>query len=101
MSQRNCWTSYFLVDNAFCRYRFVHLFDDKGEITVHVDRNQECSELNVLAIGLGLTGAIIAIGIALLVIWRILAYLYDKKEYARFLEETKAAKFTSVCSAVI
>ena len=97
----NCWTSYFWLGDEYCRYRFVYTIGEDGDTTVYVDTNKECTEINFLAIGLGLTGAIIAIGLALLITWRILAYLYDKNEYARFLKETKDARFTAVSLACL
>ena len=41
-------------------------------------------------------GAIVAIGVALLLTWRILTFLYDKKEYARFINDTQNAKWANV-----
>ena len=58
----------------------------------------KCYPVPVLAIVGGLTGFIVAAGIALLLAWRIITFLYDKKEYARFIDETKNAKWTAVRS---
>ena len=44
----------------------------------------------------GIMGALIAIGLALLLIWRFLLYLYDRAEYARFIDESKNAKWNRV-----
>lgn len=41
-------------------------------------------------------GALVAIGLALLLLWRLLLFIYDKREYAKFLNESKNAKWSAV-----
>ncbi|KAK3108829.1 hypothetical protein FSP39_016685 [Pinctada imbricata] len=50
-------------------------------------------EVNVLAIVLGVIGGIVAVGLALLLIWKLVTTISDKRELARFEKETRNAKW--------
>ena len=59
----------------------------------------ECPEpVNVLAIVLGVIGGIIAIGLALLLIWKLLVTIHDRREFAKFEKERQNAKWDMVRS---
>ena len=93
----DCWSSYFKLKDETCRVRFVYGFgEEKGERRVRVESEPQCFKVDFLVIGLSLMGAIVAIGVALLLTWRILTFLYDKKEYARFINDTQNAKWANV-----
>lgn len=77
----------------------------------HVTNNprllSECPQpVDVLAIALGVIGGIIAIGLALLLIWKLLVTIHDRREFAKFEKERQNAKWdmvtvsTAVCVAV-
>jgi protocadherin alpha len=50
-----------------------------------------------LAIILGLIAGIVLIGLILLLVWKLLAMLYDRREYAAFEQERLMAKWDTVC----
>ena len=52
--------------------------------------------VNVLAIILGLIGGIILIGLALLLIWKLLVTIHDRREFARFEKERANARWDMV-----
>jgi len=53
--------------------------------------------VNVLAVILGVIGGIILIGLALLLIWKLLVTIHDRREFARFEKERANARWDMVC----
>lgn len=45
---------------------------------------------------LGVIGGIVLLGIILLLIWKLVTTIHDRKEYAKFENERKNTKFDSV-----
>ncbi|XP_035663414.1 integrin beta-3-like [Branchiostoma floridae] len=83
-------------DDDDCIVTFTYGKSHNNELEVTVKKTKECpGPVPVLPIVLGVIGGIVLIGLALLVLWRILIYLYDRVEYRRFERERQAAKFTS------
>jgi hypothetical protein len=41
-------------------------------------------------------GSLVAVGLVLLLLWRLFLFFYDRKEYAKFINESKNAKWTAV-----
>ena len=56
--------------------------------------------MNVLAIVLGVIGGIIAIGLALLLIWKLLVTIHDRREFAKFEKDRQNAKWDMVSCIV-
>ena len=52
--------------------------------------------MNVLAIVLGVVIGIVVVGLALLLIWKLVTTISDRRELARFEKETKDAKWDTV-----
>lgn len=48
---------------------------------------------------LSVTGAILLIGLAALLIWKLLITIHDRREFARFEEEKARAKWDTVRSS--
>ncbi len=117
-SERDC--SY--ENEQKCVVKFVYGFDSDGGRRVRVKREPDCPDpVPVLALGLGncckllfifyslnvilcykgLLGALVLAGLILLLFFRISTYLYDKREYARFLNERENAKWSRVSFTVI
>ena len=46
-------------------------------------------------------GALIAVGLAMLLLWRLLIFLYDRKEYAKFLKDAQNARWNTVSRITI
>ncbi|KAI9549957.1 hypothetical protein GHT06_007613 [Daphnia sinensis] len=91
-SEREC--SY--ENEEKCTVKFVYGFDSNGARRVRVQKEPICPEpIPALAIGLGLAGALIALLLFALLCYRIATYFYDKREYARFLNEKKNAKWNT------
>lgn len=59
-----------------------------------------CPKPVILAIVLGVIGGIVGLGVLLLVIWKILMTLYDRREYKMFLKESESARFNEVLIAI-
>ena len=55
-------------------------------------------QVNVLAIILGVIGGIILIGLLLLLIWKLLVTIHDRREFARFEKERANARWDMVPS---
>jgi len=52
--------------------------------------------VNVLAIILGLIAGVILIGLILLLIWKLLVTIHDRREFARFEKERANARWDMV-----
>ena len=46
-------------------------------------------------------GALIAVGLAMLLLWRLLIFFYDRKEYAKFLKDAQNARWNTVSRITI
>ena len=96
-SERKCVS----IDNSTdCRTDFVYGYDFFGQRQVRYAKVPACPPLpppiQTANIAFGLMGALIAVGLGLLLLWRLLLFLYDRKEYARFLNDSKNAKWNAV-----
>jgi len=75
-------------DKDGCTFRFTYSFDAQNRPIVVVLKDKECPQAaDLLAIILGVAGGIIIAGIIVVLIVRLLFYLKDRRDYARFLEE--------------
>jgi len=84
----------FIDDADDCRYRFKYLGTKDTGLTVTASRHKECpKKVNILAIVLGVIAGIVLVGLALLLIWRLLVSIHDRREYARFEKERQLAKW--------
>ena len=93
-SDKQCW----FYDDDDCRVTFVYGYDDEGEFVVRVQKTKECPPvLNILGIILGVIGAVVAVGFALLLLWKLFTIIHDRREFARFEKERQMAKWDTVC----
>ncbi|XP_077172895.1 integrin beta-2 isoform X2 [Paroedura picta] len=79
----NCWISY-------------KIFQEAGEekYSVEVIKEKECPEPpNIAAIVGGIVAGVALIGLLLLIIWRFVTELIDRREYHRFEKEKAKAKW--------
>lgn len=96
-SDKQCW----FYDDDDCRVTFVYGYDDEGEFVVRVQKTKECPPvLNILGIILGVIGAVVAIGFALLLLWKLFTIIHDRREFARFEKERQMAKWDTVIPKV-
>ena len=49
-----------------------------------------------MGIVLGVIGAIVAIGLALILMWKVFTTIHDRREFARFEKERMLAKWDTV-----
>lgn len=50
----------------------------------------------MLAIVGGVVGGIVAVGLALLLIWKLFTFIHDRREFAKFEKERQNAKWDTV-----
>ncbi|XP_009074860.1 PREDICTED: integrin beta-2 [Acanthisitta chloris] len=80
---QNCWISFHMVQE-----------DGEDIYTVIVDPEKECPKPpNVALIVGGTVAGVVLIGLVVLLIWRLLAELFDRREFRRFEKEKSKAKW--------
>ena len=52
--------------------------------------------VDIMGIVLGVIGAIVAIGLALILMWKVFTTIHDRREFARFEKERMLAKWDTV-----
>ncbi|XP_064614126.1 integrin beta-1-like [Liolophura sinensis] len=81
-------------DEDDCTFYFTYEYKSSTELIIKAQRTKVCPEgVNVLAIVLGVIGGIVAVGLALLLIWKLLTMIHDRREFAKFEKERKNAKW--------
>lgn len=88
-------------DEDDCRYQFVYneTVEKNGTVSLHVraQQNPECPpKVFLLGIVLGVIAAIVLIGLAMLLLWKLLTTIHDRREFARFEKERMMAKWDTV-----
>jgi len=83
------------LDDDDCRFTFVYGYrNDTGELQVWVQETKECPVVvDIMGIVLGVIGAIVAIGLALILMWKVFTTIHDRREFARFEKERMMAKW--------
>ncbi|XP_056640802.1 integrin beta-PS isoform X1 [Diorhabda sublineata] len=81
-------------DEDECRFKYVYYFDTENKIQVRAQKNRDCPEkVYVPGIVLGVIAAIVLIGMAVLLLWKLLTTIHDRREFARFEKEKMMAKW--------
>ncbi|UYV76265.1 ITGB1 [Cordylochernes scorpioides] len=83
-------------DDDDCKFMFTYAQDEKnpGIYLVRVQVTKDCPEpINLLAILLGVIVGIVAVGVALLLLWKLLTVIHDRREFAKFEKERENAKW--------
>ena len=57
--------------------------------------------VDIMGIVLGVIGAIVAIGLALILMWKVFTTIHDRREFARFEKERMLAKWDTVSILVL
>ena len=83
------------IDEDDCRFTFVYGYNNKtGRLEVWVQESKECPVVvDILGIVLGVIGAIVAIGISLILLWKVFTTVHDRREFAKFEKERLMAKW--------
>ncbi|MPC10061.1 Integrin beta-2 [Portunus trituberculatus] len=74
-----------------CRifYQFKH---KKGAVSLWIQKQKECpEEINVWAVMGGILGAVVVVGLLLLIAWKIVTHFKDKREYETFMKNRSMA----------
>lgn len=81
-------------DENDCVVRFQYYEDASGKSILHVIKEPDCPKgPNILVVLLSVTGAILFLGLAALLIWKLLVTIHDRREFAKFEEERARAKW--------
>ncbi|XP_078049137.1 integrin beta-PS [Augochlora pura] len=85
---------------AGCTFTFKyhqHREGSGGDIQVFnilAQRKRQCPEpLNVFGVAVGLVAGTVFLGLVILLIWRVVTTIYDKREFAKFERERALAKW--------
>ncbi|KAH8420291.1 hypothetical protein KR009_008821 [Drosophila setifemur] len=79
-------------DEDDCRFEFK--YSEQGELIVHAQEEKECPpKIFMLGIVLGVIAAIVLVGLAILLLWKLLTTIHDRREFARFEKERMNAKW--------
>ncbi len=83
------------IDDDECRVTFVYGYDNRtGDLFVFAQNTKECPEvIDIMGIILGVIGAIVTIGLVLILMWKLFTTIHDKREFARFEKEKGMAKW--------
>ncbi|XP_034045957.1 integrin beta-3a isoform X2 [Thalassophryne amazonica] len=81
-------------DENDCVERFQYYEDKSGNSILFVVKEPECPEgPDILVVLLAVAGAILLLGLAALLIWKLVITIHDRREFAKFEEERAKAKW--------
>jgi len=85
------------IDDDDCRYTFTYYYDNEGNVTGKAKKTGDCpAEVYMLAVVVGVIGAIVLIGLAVLLLWKMVTTIQDRREFAKFQKESQLAKWDTV-----
>ncbi|XP_016121286.1 integrin beta-1-B-like, partial [Sinocyclocheilus grahami] len=80
-----------------CWFFFTYATKNDSTVEVHVAEELECpSGPDIIPIVAGVVAGIVLIGLALLLIWKLLMIIHDRREFAKFEKEKMNAKWDAV-----
>ncbi|XP_068091869.1 integrin beta-1 isoform X2 [Hyperolius riggenbachi] len=81
-------------DAEDCWFYYSYSVNANSEVHVHVAKDPECpSGPDIIPIVAGVVAGIVLIGLALLLIWKLLMIIHDRREFAKFEKEKMNAKW--------
>ncbi|XP_038610606.1 integrin beta-3 isoform X2 [Tachyglossus aculeatus] len=81
-------------DENDCVVRFQYSEDSSGKSILYVENEPDCPKgPDILVVLLSVMAAILFIGLATLLIWKLLITIHDRREFAKFEEERARAKW--------
>ncbi|XP_067863640.1 integrin beta-1-like isoform X2 [Heptranchias perlo] len=81
-------------DEDDCWFYFSYSVNDQNVPEVHVTKIPECPQApDIIPIVAGVVAGIVLIGLALLLIWKLLMIIHDRREFAKFEKEKMNAKW--------
>ncbi|XP_039550997.1 integrin beta-1-like isoform X2 [Pimephales promelas] len=82
------------VDDCWFYFTYTTNKDDNDKIEVQVAEKKECpSGPDIIPIVAGVVAGIVLIGLALLLIWKLLMIIHDRREFAKFEKEKMNARW--------
>lgn len=85
-----------LYDENDCKFTFKYS-DNGEEIEVFANLKPECRpKLLILPFALGLVGSIVFVGLATLLLWKLLTNIHDRREFVKFEKERMNAQWSAV-----
>ena len=84
-------------DEDHCRFSFVYYFDEENKLRVRAQEERECpTTVFLLGIVLGVIAAVVLLGMAVLLLWKLLTTVHDRREFAKFEKEAMMARWDTV-----
>ncbi|KAJ8985291.1 hypothetical protein NQ317_007078 [Molorchus minor] len=84
-------------DEEGCRFNFIYFYDEKQVLVVKAQEQRDCPPtVHIPAIILGVIAAVVLIGLAILLLWKLLTTIHDRREFARFEKEKMMAKWDTI-----
>ncbi|GLV41732.1 myospheroid [Carabus blaptoides fortunei] len=81
-------------DEDDCRFAYVYWYDENNKVMIKAQQDRECPpKVFILGIVLGVIAAIVLMGLALLLLWKLLTTIHDRREFAKFEKERMMAKW--------
>lgn len=85
-------------DEDDCKFTFKYIEVENNKVNVTALQDRECPpKVFMLGIVLGVIAAIVLVGLAILLLWKLLTTIHDRREFARFEKERMNAKWDTVC----
>lgn len=84
-------------DEDDCKYQFTYTDSEPDLIVVRAKKERDCPpKVFIIGIVLAVIAAIVLIGLAILLLWKLLTTIHDRREFARFEKERMMAKWDTV-----
>ncbi|KAJ8362174.1 hypothetical protein AAFF_G00390890 [Aldrovandia affinis] len=81
-------------DEDDCVVRFQYYADASGQSILFIVKESECPKgPDILVLLLSVMGAILLLGLAGLLVWKLLVTVHDRREFVKFEEERSRAKW--------
>lgn len=81
-------------DDEDCLYVYVYSYNEAQRLVIRAQKERVCpKKVPILGIVLGVIAAIVLVGLALLMLWKMATTIHDRREFARFEKERMMAKW--------
>ncbi|RZC39949.1 integrin beta-PS, partial [Asbolus verrucosus] len=77
-----------------CRFTFVYYYNETNQIEIRAQKELECPPIVfLLGVILGVIAAVVLMGLAVLLLWKLLTTIHDRREFAKFEKEAMMARW--------
>lgn len=84
-------------DENDCRFSYVYYYNEQNKVVIKAQEEPECpAKVFLLGIVLGVIAAVVLMGLAILLLWKLLTTIHDRREFAKFEKERMMAKWDTV-----